>query len=450
MADTRKRCRRRGAALVLLALVAALLPWSWRQWRVKHELAEARESLRMYQPEAAIERLTALMKRSPDCAEAEYLWAAACRRSLHLDEALSHLARAAQLGWNPEQVDRQRCLTFFQAGDFSTSGTEMIELLLQNASDDEADEIYEAMVRGYMTAMMLKQANFVLDGWIRWRPANAHAWLMRADVDNILAKQSSEIADYRAILRFAPTHGEARLRLAKSLMLSQLDEAFALYSALHQERPRDPRVLLGLAECHHRRGRDAEAEKLLAALLDLESPAQARADALGLRGRIELAAKNYAEAARTLREAVKADTGNVANAFALARALSSSGRGDEAKACLEQYQRLQRLEDELRKLREAILANPEDPDVRSRIGAALIAKGDRQSGVNWLLNVLYHYPSHPRTNHLLAEHYQQAGQTERAEMHRAIAHGKLKIGAAGPATLDRLPPAAAAALSEGL
>lgn len=440
---------RRWAAIVILLLFGTALVWSWQRWRRDHELLAARESLRQYQPQQAIEHVRAVIERSPDCAEAEYLWAVACRRSAQLDEVREHLSRAAELGWDARQVDRQRCLTHFQAGDFRSSGTEMIELMLEGASDDEADETYEAMVRGYMTAMMLKQANFILDGWIQWRPRNVRARLMRAEVAHIMGSTTSEIAAYREILRFEPGHVEARRRLARELMLRhEGDEAFALYSALHRERPNDADVLVDLAEWHHRYGQLDKAKKLVATLLELEPPGPTRAKALGLLGQMALANKDFAEAASALGKAVEADAANITNLYALARALSSLGRDREANVLLKRCTRMRELDEELENLREAILDHPEDPELRARIGETLIEKGDRRSGVNWLLGVLFYNPSHARTNRLLAEHYEQAGDMRLAKAHRAIAEGKIKY-VAPPAPLGAVSPSSASASREG-
>lgn len=426
---------------VLVIVVAGLLCWlAWQRAWLKYELSAARESLRQSDPEAAADRLQKIVARWPRSAEAEYLLASALRRAGKFDQVAPHLARAAELGWNTKDLDRQRSLAFFQVGDFRTAGPDVMEMLLEDATDDEAEEAYEALTRGYTTSMLFEQANFILDAWLRWRPECARAWLMRADLAALSGNVKGETAACREVVRFDPQHREARRRLAYVLSRSlENDEAFELYAQLHRELPDDPETMLGLAEGHYRRGETAEAKRFLTRLLELEIEARHRASAFSLLGQIAMSRKDYAEAARVLKEAVDLLPGSVPMNYAYSRALSGAGREEEAKVYVERYKRLQKLEDDLQPLRDALIARPEDSNLRSRIGETLVEMGETEAGVNWLFSVLLRDPGHRRTHRLLAEHYEKAGERELARKHRAVAEGKNRV-AASPV----LPPATAA------
>lgn len=436
----RRAVRRRWMTAFAVAFLGAVCWWAWERAWLNYQLTAARESLRHAEPEAAAERLRAVVSHHPRCAEAEFLLAAAVRRAGEFGEVEPHLARAAELGWSANDLDRQRSLAYFQVGDFRTAGPDVMEMLLEDASDDEAEEAYEAMTRGYTTAMLFNQANFILDAWLRWRPDSARAWLMRADLAALSGNVKGETAACRELIRFNPKHWEGRRRLAYVLSRTlENDEAFELYSQLHRERPNDPVVLLGLAEGHHRRGETAEAKQLIARLLDLDVEPRQRAAAYSLLGQIAMSGKDYAEAARVLKEAVELIPGSIPFNYAYSRALSGAGREKEAKVYIERYQRLQKLEDELQPLRDALIARPEDSNLRSRIGETLVEMGETEAGVNWLLSVLFRDPGHRRTHRLLAEHFEKIGETKLARKHRAIAESKTKLVAAPVA-----PPALAA------
>lgn len=434
-----RTARRRLAGFFIVALVGALSWWAWDRAWLKYQLAAARGSLRQAEPEAAAERLRAVVARHPRCAEAQFLLAAAVRRAGKFGEVEPHLTRAAELGWSAQELDRQRSLAFFQVGDFRTAGPDVMEMLLEDATDDEAEEAYEALTRGYTTAMLFNQASFILDAWTRWRPESARAWLMRADLAALSGNVNGETAACREVIGFNPKHWEARRRLAYILSRTlENDEAFELYSQLHRERPDDPEVLLGLAEGLHRRGETAEAKQLLARLLELDVEPRQRAAAYSLLGQIAMSGKDYAEAARVLKEAVELIPGSVPFNYAYSRALSGAGREEDAKVYVKRYQRLQKLEDELQPLRDALIARPADSNLRSRIGETLVEMGETEAGVNWLLSVLFHDPGHRRTHRLLAEHFEKTGDIKLARKHRAIAEGKTKLIAA-----PVLPPAMA-------
>jgi tetratricopeptide (TPR) repeat protein len=410
---------------VVVLLCAAVLR-AWSSSGLEGRLAKARGQLRDFQPYAALETLRQAAAKYPDSAEVEILLAAAYRRAGQLHEVDSHLVRASELGGDINQIDRQRYLTFFQAGDFRRSGTELLELLKVAASDDEAEEIYEAMARGYMSAMLLKQADFMLTGWLEWRPQSARAHLLQADVAALRGDLWDEIACYREAVRCDPKSVEARRRLARELVLNhQVDEAYDLYAACLRDQPTDPDVLLGLAECHKARG-ETDAAKKFANLVSAGRPNdRQRAAALVLLAQMAQDEKDYAEAARLLEEATKAHPSNIGAAYALSQVLLRAGRDEEAKTCFERWQRLKALDDKLNSLHSSVMTNPADPDLRTDIGEALLEQGATKQGVNWLVSVLFYVPEHPRANRLLAEHYERVGDAKLAARHRAVAEGKV-------------------------
>ncbi|HEV3345084.1 MAG TPA: tetratricopeptide repeat protein, partial [Pirellulales bacterium] len=337
------------------------------------------------------------------------------------------LMRAAELGWDNDEVERQRILMFFQAGNFKASSEEVSALLTEQATDDDAEEYYEAVARGYLSALLLEQANFMLDGWIAWRPQSVEPYLLRAEAASLQNDDNGQVAAYRDILRIDPAHLEARLALGRVLLYQhEVDEAYKLFASCLRDYPRNPQVLLGLAEWHHQHGHGDEAKKLIETLLGCQPDNRQRTDALSLLGQILVAEKNYEAAARALREAVASDPTRVAVFYELSQALSRSGRAEEAKTYVERWQRLHAVDEELEDLEPEILRRPHDADLRTRVGRLLLEKGETKAGVNWLLSVLFYEPSHPEANRRLAEHYEEIGEDDLAARHRAV----VKEGAA--------------------
>jgi tetratricopeptide (TPR) repeat protein len=425
-----------GAAVAILFCLVAFR--AYQRISFEHRIAAARDALRSFQPKVATELLGPVVEQHPDSAEAEFLLAVAARRSGQLDEMDGHLKRAAQLGWDAEEIDRQVSLTYFQVGDFRRAGPDMLQRLQQGGNDDEAEETYEAMARGYMSTMLLKQAAFILESWLSWRPKSVPARLMLADVAALGGDTDGEINCYREAVRSDPSNVEARRCLAHGLILShELEESHELLVGCLREEPRNATVLVNMAEWHQRSGHVEEAKKIVAQVLALQPDNRQRAAALGILGQIALAEKDYAEAARVLKEAVDADPAAFANVYALSQALSHAGQSEEAKVYLARWQRCQDAEKKLADLHDDILRHPEDPDLRTEIAQALLDEGATAIGVNWLNSVVVYHPTHPLANRLLAEHYEREGKTELAARYRAIAEGKVKP--ASEPVLPRLP-----------
>lgn len=405
--------------LILAASLCAL--WrAWQHYETRRVLALVREALRQFHPDEAIRRLNALTPPQARSAEVEFLLAAAYRRAGRLTDVAPHLEQASELGWNQAEIDRQYCLTFFQAGDFRRSGEELLDRLHERASDDEAEETYEALARGYMAAMLLRQADFVLEGWISWRPKCLRAHLMRADVAALAGSARRETDCYRDALRCDPTCFQARRSLAKLLLeANEIGHAMELYDACRRDRPNDPNTLVGLAECEQRSGRPRDAQRLIDQALAAESDSRERSEALLLAGQVALAAKNYERASQSLRQAVELYPANLPAVYSLSQALTRAGRRGEGKTYLVRWQRLKSLEQSLYDLHAELLERPEDASLRTEIGVALLELGASQAGANLLISALLYEPDNAVAHRRLAEYYQSEGQADLAAMHQA-------------------------------
>lgn len=421
---TSKRRKRWRLRFVRLGLLVLLAGGAWKTIataRVRLEVGWARDDLRSCQPLEAAERLQRVLAHLPNSAEAEFLLAVAKRRAGYLAEVEPHLLRAEELGWDPKAIERQRFLSQFQAGDFQRAGPYVKRLFDQGGNDDEAEEVCEAMIRGYFAGLLFREARMIVKHWTQWQPNNPQPYLLRADDAVLMSEGSSEVEAYREILRFAPDHYETRLRLAQALIEQHyFDEAFDLLKGCTHEKPKDGVALIALASCLEQQGRLEESQRKIEAALKLPLADAQRALALEVEARVATALRDHAKAARLLEEVVGLAPGNKAYAYQFAQALQHAGRRDEGTVAMRKWEELRQIDARLDDIRDALLTTPDDPDLRCEVGKLNLKKGGHEIlGVNWLLSAVIRDPGHRAANEALADYYRSVGQADLAERHLA-------------------------------
>lgn len=424
-ARPRRRRARSMRAVALTLMLGGVGWWALDYARFHIGLVSAHQLLRESRPRAAAERLEAALRRSPNCAEAEYLIAVAYRRAEILPEVEPHLRRAEELGWDLKAIKRQRFLATFQAGDYRRAGPYLKRALAEGGTDDDAEETYEAMIRGYFAAMLFQEANFIVDYWCRWQPHNPRPYLLRAQGAMLIGDFPREVAVYREILRFDPTHYETRQRLGEALLVTHdFDEALKLFDALARERPDDATNLLGLADCLHRHGRLNEAETTIMAARRLALIDRQQAFLAALQGRMAMSTRAFKEAAIFFAEAVEREPANPENVYALSQCQRRCGRAADADQSLARYHELRDIDDRLDDVRADLVRRPDDANLRYQVGALLLEKdGHDLGGLNWLLSAIMRDPAHREAHRALAQYYRNAGQHELAERHSLVAQG---------------------------
>jgi predicted Zn-dependent protease len=150
-------------------------------------------------------------------------------------------------------------------------------------------------------------------------------------------------------------------------------------------------------------------------------------------GEIELSQGRPGEALAHLERAAKERPYDIAVRFMLGKTLRAVGRADEAKGHLDYVARadeaLNRVE---RQCRQAVL-RPDDVALRYEIGTGLLAYGNPEDGVKWLLTVLQLKPDHAAAHRALAGYYDARGDSQRALYHR-------QLGAQGPPPREKPLP----------
>src|SRR5215471_20836870 len=153
-----------GLGLVLAGLAAPALRYAYGTWQARL----ARVALSEGKPAAALVILRRAELRDPNRAEILFLLGRALRRAGELGEAASYLDRAAAAGWPSDEVRLQKELLLVQSGAFAQAGDPLGEFLSRGASDDIAEEIYEARAKGFYSTFRLADALLCLDFWLKW------------------------------------------------------------------------------------------------------------------------------------------------------------------------------------------------------------------------------------------------------------------------------------------
>lgn len=388
-----------GAGILLLIL--GILRWPWV--RATGHLNAARRALSRGDATGALKSLAAAEEIQPERAEVQYWLAVAHRRQGQLDRCELHLGRASQLGWPDEDVQRQRWLVRAQTGDVTRVERPLMEIIHRGASDDVAEEIYEAVARGHLASFRLRHAWSSLDLWLQWRPDAPQARLLRADIYQRLGQLTPAANDYEAVLEQVPEHREARIRLGQLLLRrGQAEEAQRQFRTCLAAAPEDVDALLGLAQCERRLGAAAEARGHVEAAWGRDLTPQQRAALLVERGHLALGDGKPGQAVDALMEAVRLTPADISLHYALAGALAAAGEPELAKYHADRVLHVRSQFERMTELTRRVIESPDDADLRCEAGSILIEQGLESEGAGWLLSALKCDPDHRRAQRLLA------------------------------------------------
>lgn len=384
---------------------------------IGYRLHQARSALEHRDTEEALAQLQAAERVAPGTAETQFLLARAHRRLGRFDKVREHLARAADLGWPTDQLQREQWLALAQAGQLREAEPHLGRLLTDPRGDGPA--ICEAFVDGYFATYQFGKAFLILDGWQKDHPDDPQPHAFRGLFREHASAWTEALPHYRRALGLAPYRTDIRLRVAQLLMRTQeYEEAARHFERCLVEDPGNPGVLVGWGKCLNRRGEpDAAREQFLRALEHDPRHFDAR---LAI-GQWEQAAGRNKEALKWLKAVCEERPHDTEARYALARVLQAEGRSEDAK---EHFQFVAEARDalaSLQSLMEQVRRQPDDYDARHRIGAALLQYDDPAHGVAWLRSVLEIRPDHRPAHELLATYYSERGNKELARRHRQAA-----------------------------
>jgi Tfp pilus assembly protein PilF len=400
-----------------------VLIFKWSDLALAYRLNSAQQALRARDWVGANEILERSRQRGEMSGQWHYLQACSERRAGQVAQAQRHLARAAALGWNPADIDRQRLLMKAESGQIKQVEGRLAELLQSEVSDEAGEEIYEAMARGYLASLHIMDATKCLRYWVEWQPDNHVPHLWMGDLYQRIENPVAAADEYKRVLDLRPQHAEARLKLAQIyLEQSQVDDAAVLFEDCTSDSAHAAQSLLGLAECRRRQGSTTAAKALLYDVLVLELTSEQSAQALASLGRIALEDRDFAAAIDLLERSISQNPIESDGHIALAGALMAVGQTQLAEVERARARQLVEENNRLQSLTREAVARPSNADLRSEVGLILIQHGLWSAGRDWLQSAVQIDPGHRAAHQGLAQYFEQIGDLAQAKQHQLIAN----------------------------
>jgi Tfp pilus assembly protein PilF len=378
---TFSRYRRRWA-LALAALLAAGA-FAYSEYRHSARLAalftegEAALAARDYGP--AREKLEAFLAMRPADSRARLLAARAARQQRDDRAAREHLGALRAAGQEAEAGALEEQLLEVRAGHFEN----VPALRARARADDELALVaLEVLIQHDLDTYQLASARSGFTRYLELRPTDLHARLGRAFVWERFLNFADALEDYRCAVAAHPDSARARLKFAETALLAGTPaEALAAFEWLAARDPQSPPVRLGLARCHRRLARPAEAKKLLSALL-AEFPNHW--EVLWESGELELESGSPEAAEPLLRRAAQARPFDRRPHYALYRCLLRLERAADAERASARVKQLDADVTRINELRDAVIQKPNDAHLRAEGGVLFLRNGEREEGVRWL------------------------------------------------------------------
>ena len=208
-------------------------------------------------------RLDVLWPRS---AEVKFLLARTFRRQGKLQLAQSYLDSARELGGRPDRVRREEIMAAAQSGQLSRVEAQMRRMLVDPG--DDAPEICEALINGFLLNYRFGDANELLDIWQSDFPVDAQPLFIRGQVSEQLGSSQEACEYYRQALSRSPGRDDITLRLFISLIAQhEYSQAEPLYRVLASRRAEDSELGVAWATCLLETGRPEEAQSVLEKLV---------------------------------------------------------------------------------------------------------------------------------------------------------------------------------------
>jgi tetratricopeptide (TPR) repeat protein len=414
----------RGRGLLgLLVLVIALAVagwWGYGQVVAWRHFNAAGAALAREDPQGAREHLEACIAAWPSSGEVRFLAARAARREGRWSDAGRRLDEAAERGWVAEAIDLERALLRAQTGELH----EVEEHLRFCLTNDHPDSvlILEALTPLYVQRLNLHWARYCIDQWLQRHPESVQAWRYRGVLAEKNQERPAAVEAYRKVLELGPARPADRENLGRSLLaINQPAEARAVLEELHRDAPDDLKGRRLLAQCYHGLGLTDDARRLLAGILQV---APDDAEALHLRGRLELDASRPEAAADFLRRAARLQPYDREVLYTWLRCLRAVGPAEEMRRCEERLKQVEADLVRVRQLIKEVLARAEDPEPRRQIGEIYLRNGQEEEGLRWLHSALAARPDHAAAHLSLARYFESRGDLNRASLHSQAARTK--------------------------
>jgi len=405
------------AAMVMLGVVGYFVIYP--MWLASHHFELAKALLVLHDLPEAKRHLEQVIAIRSDNAEAEYLLAQTLRRLEEYREAEVHLRKSQTLDWVPDLIEMEHRLTRAQL--MGPQGENEAKLRLWLSANHPHDRIIlDGMVRGYRNAFFTNQAMGLTATWIQRYPDDwlPHAW--RGEMLRTFNRLEEALPEFEKAMELNPEELSVQQNLGEIRLQRPLEpvRAEVHFQAVLDRRPKDLNARMGLAQSFWYQSRIEEARAILDGIL-AEQPR--RWDALVLRAKLDEQDGNLVVAVERLTVAEKQRPGEYEILYLLARYFPKLQQNEDAIRYDRKLKQFQSDQAELEPLSTAVLNEPTNNEVRSRIGFLLLRMGKTEQALGWLHSVLAVDPAHVPTHRTLFEYYRDRQQMDRAEYHRQFA-----------------------------
>ena len=398
------------------------LSW-WQLYHARSLLAERRH-------EQALAWLDRAESFRPGIAETSFLQARAYRRLGKMQLMRSSLETAWKRGYPVEKLEREQRLALAQLGQLQESLPHLPAMLAD--PQDDASDICEAYISGYLLTYQFNPANGLLEAWIKDCPDDPQAFFVQGRIYDELSNYKDAAESFEAALELAPDRTDIRIRYARTLTdLHRYDDAGEQYELLIAELDDDPDTLTGWAKCLVETARGEEARDVYRKVFELDSSHQEAQ--IGL-ARLEFQQGNHKDSLAILQPLYEKHPRKSSIRYLLGQVLRSLGRKDEATAHLEYSQEAEVAIRKVGVLMDEVRDHPGDPKRRFEIGTLLLKYGHRSDGAGWMRSAVEVDSEFRPAHQALLNYYTEEGLNDLAAQHRAVLSGATSTDETEPST----------------
>lgn len=347
------------------------------------------------------------------------LLARSYRKSHDVEQAYQELKNYYQLAGSSEEYLQEQWLLKAQIGDNADLRIHLSELLIRPQGDIQ--DICETYVNSCILNYQFDDALKILDLWEADFPEDPLPNFMRGKIFEHNRALQEAVEEFQKTLskdaRYAPAaYSLARIQLTRK----KTEAAMKYYQITLDNTEHQAPAKVGLARCLRLLNRNQEAKNILTEVIskdpeELQKDYQAMGDHKSSAyssahlemGNLELAEKNYEAALKWLEPAAKANPRDLGAKNSLVIAYSRLGRKQEAKKLSLLIKETNDALEEIQKLLDQLLQEPNNVELRFQIGKAYLKYVSELQGVVWLNSVVRYQPNHRGAHSELARYYEQ-------------------------------------------
>jgi tetratricopeptide (TPR) repeat protein len=418
--------------LIILAAVGILVVYpqinSARHWR------KGVDAIERYNLVEAREHLAKCLEVWRSSGETHFLMARTCRRAGDLDAAREYLQKAKRLKWVPEQIQLESYL--IQAQTLLVPWVE--EKLRASLQDGHPEErfILEALVMGCLQGNLFKKALQWTTVWVEHHPDDWEARYWNGSVFQAGLRYEWAIREFQKALELNAHIPALHFFLAQAYMLNgQYRDALPHFQEYLDSDANNAVALLDLARCQRSEGLTEEARATLEKLFAVHPEDEG---GYLLAAQLALEEDNFKAARDWLDKALRLDPDdrlvNQEMATVLrheATALEHDNLKPEAEAKKKEAQLYEKKNQDLttaanriRDIRLELLAGPDNVTLRTEAGTTLMAVGQNDEALHWLISALLVDPNHRPAKDALGICLKKLGDRKLEDLYQPIIRGQ--------------------------